>query len=212
MTAGDQDEVVRVSSEHDESEVITVPAGSTSTVPLVDDATSWVQVEDASYRLGHLMSLAEVEWPGVTVSRSLRLPDVPPAWGAPGAVVLRAVGDARTGCAEIDGSTRCVADKDVAGEEPAGFDRLVNVPEAATYDATLRVRARPGDGLLAELLRDQPIGISASSTGNDDPRASALAAIDGDPGTTWTAAMSDLRPQPGSTGSTSAPSRACGWW
>ena len=174
---------------------IDVAAGTTRSVSLADEGTSWVRVEDASSRRGRSFSLAEVSVPGVTMTRSLRLPVVPDAWGAPDAVVLRAVDDARTGCAEIDASVRCVAANAIAGEEPAGFARIVTTPAEQTYTASLRVRARPGDDLLAELLRDQPIGLSASSTGNPDARGSALATVDGDVGTTWTAAMSDLRPK-----------------
>ena len=80
-------------------------------------------------------------------------------------------------------------------EEPRGFRRSFSLATGQGYLADLRVRARPGDRLITLLLQDQPIGISASSDGSPDARASALAALDGDPGTTWTAALGDLRPE-----------------
>ena len=105
-----------------------------------------------------------------------------------------AVEDARTGCADVDGAFRCVPGREVAAEEPFGFRRAFELAEADDYGADLRVRPRPGDPLNRLLLESQPIGISASSQANPDSRASAIAAIDGDPGTSWTADLDDLKP------------------
>ena len=131
--------------------------------------------------------------PGLTVHRTLVLPPVPQAWGNPDEIVLRDVSDRRTGCADVGGDVRCVSGRAVAAEEPTGLRRLVTLPESE-FDARLEVRGRPGDALGDLLLRDQPVGVSGSSTGSPDPRASALAAVDGDPGSTWTASLADLRP------------------
>ena len=79
-----------------EARVIPLPAG---------DAISRLRVEEASTGTGRPLSLAEVAVPGVRVHRSLVLPRLPAAWGAPDSIVLRADRDARTGCARVDGVT-----------------------------------------------------------------------------------------------------------
>ncbi|MFL6135876.1 MAG: alpha-(1-_3)-arabinofuranosyltransferase, partial [Nocardioidaceae bacterium] len=190
VTAGPDDrEVVRVRTTHGVSGALVVQPGARRTVPIHDPDASWVRVEDASGRVGHRVALAEVTVPGLSVRRSLVLPSVPDRWGNPDQIVLRALGDGRTGCVEVDGDVRCVSGREVAAEEPAGFRRRFSMAAAADFGAALRVRARPGAGLERLLLDKQPVGVSASSTGNPDLRASALAAVDGDPGTTWTASL-----------------------
>ena len=52
----------------------------------------------------------------------------------------------------------------------------------------------PGEALDDLVLRDQPVARQVSSVAVPDERAVRWAAIDGDPGTTWTAARADLRP------------------
>ena len=195
VTVGpDSAELIRVRTSARSSRRVTIPAGATRVVQVADPDASWLRVEDASGRAGHRLALAEVAVPGLTVHRTLVLPSVPQAWGNPDDIVLRDVSDRRTGCADVDGDVRCVSGRAVAAEEPTGLRRLVTLPESGVFDARLEVRARPGDALGALLLRDQPVGVSGSSTGSPDPRASAIAAVDGDPGSTWTASMADLRP------------------
>ncbi len=197
VTAGpDESEVVRVEAGDVTTKLVTVRAGASRTIPIGAEHVDTVRVEDASRRPGHRLALAEVELPGVTATRELVLPPVPEAWGAPARIALRAVSDARTGCAEVDGSVRCVPGRDVAAEEPLGFRRVVTLPTAATYDEVqLRVAGRFGPRLQRLLDRQQFGVVTASSTANPDLRSSALAAVDGDPGTTWSAALSDLHPQ-----------------
>ena len=197
VTAGpDERERLRVRVDGGVSDAVVVEAGRSRTVEVDDSTTSSVLVEDASGRAGHQLALGDVRVSGVDVTRSLVLPEVPPDWPAPDIVALAAVSDARTGCVEVDEAVRCVPDRDVAPEEPAGFRRVVTLGASASYDdLRITARARAGDDLLSLLLRNQPIGVSASTTGNPDPRASALAAIDGDLGTTWTASTADLRPE-----------------
>ena len=131
---------------------------------------------------------------GVAVTRRLRLPAVPSAWGNPDAIVLRAVDDARQGCARVRGDVRCVTGREVAPEEDAGFARSLELPRAAPYAMRMEVGLRPGDALARRVFRDQPVSVVASSTGTPDARGSVLAAVDGDPRTTWTAEPDDARP------------------
>ena len=141
----------------------------------------WLQVEDGSGAAVSSLALAEVDVPDVTVRRTLVLPQLPAGSPMPGTIVLRALTDARTGCADVDAAVRCAADRAVDSEEPAGFRRAVTLPATAAYDPELTVRPRPGAALDELLQRGRLAGATASSTGPPDPRASALAAVDG----TW---------------------------
>lgn len=195
VTAGRSDtEVVRVRTAHSLSPSVTLEPGATRTVP-VGDATDWLRVEDASGRPGHRMSLTEVQVPGTSVRRLLVLPALPDTWPAPDAIALRRVGDARTGCATVDRAVRCVAGREIAPEEAGTFERQVSLPASAAYTPTLTVRARPGNPLVTQLLDALPVGISASTAGVPDVRASALAAVDGNLGTAWTTSLPDFRPE-----------------
>ena len=51
-----------------------------------------------------------------------------------------------------------------------------------------------GDALQGLIQRDQLVNVRASSTAVEDARGSAVAAIDGDPGTTWVADPDDKSP------------------
>ncbi|HYF74326.1 MAG TPA: alpha-(1-_3)-arabinofuranosyltransferase family protein [Nocardioides sp.] len=197
VTAGpDEREVVRVAAGDVTTEPVTIRAGSSRAIRVDAEDVETIRIEDVSGRPGHRMSLAEVDVPGVPAARELVLPAVPEAWGAPARIVLRAVGDDRTGCVVVDRSVRCVPGREVAAEEALGFRRTVTLPASATYDdVRLRVTGRFGARLQALLDRRQAGALTASSSSNPDLRSSALAAIDGDPGTTWSAALSDLNPQ-----------------
>lgn len=197
VTAGPLErEVVRLRTDGEVTVPTDIPAGETRTIRLTGDEAGSLRVEDASGRTGRQMSLAEVEVPGVTATRSLALPPVPEAWGSPARIVLQAVSDDRTGCVEVAGSVRCVPGREVAPEEPLGFRRVVTLPEAATYDdVELRVRGRAGADLQALLDEGRDAIATASSAGNPDLRSSALAAVDGDSGTTWSAAIFDVHPE-----------------
>ena len=128
------------------------------------------------------------------MTRALRLPAVPRAWGNPDAIVLRAVDDARQGCARVGGDVRCVSGREVAPEEDAGFSRSLDLHRAAAYAMRMEVGLRPGGALARRVFRDQPVSVVASSTGTPDARGSVLAAVDGDARTTWTAGLDDTRP------------------
>ncbi len=190
----DDREVVRVLTENRSSERIALGASARRTVRIDDPETSWVKVVDASQRPGHRLALAEVEIEGLAVSRTLVPPRLPATWGAPEAIVLRAVQDERKGCVDIDLTVRCVSGREIDDEEPLGFSRRLTLPEPATYDARVRVRARPGDQLDELVLQGGGVGVSASSSSNPDPRAGPVSAVDGNPGTAWTAGLGDLRP------------------
>ncbi|NYG57915.1 arabinofuranan 3-O-arabinosyltransferase [Nocardioides daedukensis] len=185
---------VRVRTDAETSREVTLTPGIARTV-LLEKPSDSMRIEDVSDRGFGRMWLAEVEVEGLKAERFLQLPRIPSAWNAPAAVVLRAVADQRTGCAELDDAVRCVQGREIASEEPDGFHRRFTLPEGADYQGSLLVRPRPGKPLVDLLTQDLPAGAESSSDGNPDVRSSALAAIDGDTGTTWTAALSDKEPE-----------------
>lgn len=195
VTAGPDDrQVIRVQTDHASVESVVVDAGTTRVIEVDDPATRRVRITDASGRSGNRLALAEVDGPGTEVSRVLRLPRPPDTWGSPQAIVLRSVSDARRGCAEIDGDVRCVAGRDVASEEESEFHRELRLTEGHSYTARMDATLRQGAALARRVFQDQPVSLTASSTGSPDPRGSVLAAVDGDSRTTWTAESDERQP------------------
>lgn len=188
------DQLVRVRTEAGVGEEVRLGPGDVRETALPAGETTWVQVEDASGVAGRALSLAEVALPGVDVRRRLVLPTLPESWGDPAAVVLRRDRDARRGCVVVDGDVRCVAGRDRDDEEAAGLSRAFTLDAASAWDTRLSLVPRGGPELDRLALRDQPVSVDVSSTAVPDPRGGALAAVDGDPGTTWTADPEDLRP------------------
>ena len=187
---------VRVRSAGGVTEPVDLGPGETRVVELAESSareTSFLRIEDAS-STGRSLALAGVDIAGVDARRDLVLPSLPPEWGNPDAVVLRADRDARTGCVEVRGDVRCVQGRDVPSEEADGMGRVVSLAEAGDWTTSLVVRPRAGEALDRLVLRNQPVNITGSSAAVPDPRASPVAAIDGDPGTTWMADLDDLRP------------------
>ncbi len=194
MVAGGEsqdNQVLRVRTAAGVSRERALDAGERVVLDVPDGPTTWIQVESAS---SSVLSLAEVGWPGRSVVRRLVLPTTPRSWGDPAAVVLRADLDARRGCAVVDGDVRCAPGRERTSEEDAGFDRRFTLGRAQDLLPSLRVRPRAGAALDALVQRGQPVSVTASSVGTLDPRGSPVAAIDGDPTTTWVARKGDFRP------------------
>ena len=196
VTAGpESQEVISVRTDHESTEPVTVTAGATVTIEVADARTSGLRVLDDSGIPGHRLSLAEVDVPGVQAQRWLQLPDVPESWGNPDDIVLRPVTDARRGCVEVESDIRCVPERMVTSEETGGLRRSFELDHAEDFSPALQVRARSGRAVAAAVMRSQPVTVTASSSAVRDPRASVLAAVDGDPRTTWSAAQDDERPR-----------------
>lgn len=194
ITVGDRsDEVLAVSTGQWSSGTLRVDAGETVTLA-VPGRVSHLRVDDISERPFHQTVLAEVDL-GIDARRDLVVPSLPPTWSAPDVVVLRRLADARTGCAAVDGDVRCSPQKASDEEEPQGFSRVVTLPDAVSLSPRIEVSTFPGPKLDDLLLQDQPVAITASSAGVRDVRAGALAAIDGDVGTTWVAGPDEVNPQ-----------------
>jgi arabinofuranan 3-O-arabinosyltransferase len=189
---GDQEVVV--STDDWSSEAIVLAPDNPTSIAVEDTESPYLRITDASGRSSTPLALAEVELGGVAASRVLALPDPPRDSGAPDAIVLRARTDDRTGCAVIDLDVRCVQGREAAAEEPLGLARRVTLAEAASYDVSVLVRGLPGAALEELTQQSSLVDVSASSSGIADPRASALAAVDGNGSTTWSADLSDVRP------------------
>ena len=126
--------------------------------------------------------------------RELATPVLPDGWPAPDAVVLRADLDARRGCLEVGGAVRCAEERTRTDEEATAMDRVVTLPASAHYQPSLLVVPRSSVALTRMEQRGLGIRVAASSVAVPDPRAGPLAAVDGDPGTTWLAEFDDVRP------------------
>ncbi|WP_341927941.1 alpha-(1-_3)-arabinofuranosyltransferase family protein [Nocardioides psychrotolerans] len=190
----DEEQVVRVVTAAGATEPVELASGETRVVAAPPGETAWIRVEDATGVDGRPVALAEVDVQGLDVRRRLALPALPDGWPAPTAIVLRADQDARRGCLEVAGDVRCVERAARQGEEPVSMGRVVTLPEAGSWEATLTALPRGGSALDDLLEADQPLNISASSVAVPDPRGSPLSAVDGDPSTTWISSAVDLRP------------------
>jgi arabinofuranan 3-O-arabinosyltransferase len=175
----------------------TVPLADTTgpqRIPLPAGATSSLTIGVPGTTRANL-ALAEVEIPGLAVTRTVVTPA--PA-GSATAYTFDAANPATSGCATQDGGwTRCSPALVRTAEEPAGIDRVFTTAAAAEYGVTVTAVPRPGaslDALIAAAAR--PVGpvIEASSVAVPDPRGGPDAALDGDPRTAWVAAADDPRP------------------
>ncbi|MFA6300254.1 MAG: hypothetical protein WC642_13875, partial [Nocardioides sp.] len=186
---------LRIRTEAGVTETLSLDARERVEVALPDGPSSWIQVEDASGSSGRQISIAELDVPGVSVTRWLAPPTVPTAWGAPDVISLDARPDARTGCARIGISVRCYPDEQEEGEETAGLRRLVTLPEEADYGVRLRAVPRAGAAIPRLLLEGRLVTVAGSSRSTTGASASsALGAVDGSLGTTWISASTDATP------------------
>ncbi len=99
----------------------------------------------------------------------------------------------RTACAADTDVTRCSSALALTPEEPGVFTRVLSVPSPTTVTPRVWLRSAPG-AALGELLTDAD---SIRAQGNSlvvDPRGTAAAAVDGDPGTSWIAPESSTTP------------------
>ncbi len=82
--------------------------------------------------------------------------------------------------------TRCAPGLGLSPETSSVFSRALSVPEDTTVTPSVVLRPRPGDAL--DRLLATPGGVTATGPRPvTDPRGGPAAAVDGDPGTAWTA-------------------------
>lgn len=134
----------------------------------------------------------------ITVRHRTVLPELPAGTTVTG-WQLRQEFPGRSACvaspqpAAPDAVTYCSDALALSAEEPSTFERVLSVPSPTTVTPTVSLLPKPGTALAT--LLDQP-GVVTASGGSSitDPRGNANAAVDGDPGTSWTASQSSTRP------------------
>ncbi|WP_158548476.1 alpha-(1-_3)-arabinofuranosyltransferase [Blastococcus sp. TF02A-26] len=183
---------LRLITDAGEAVVPVVDTGDEQVLPLPSGPTSSLTIEATSAADTRALALANVRLPGVDVQRSVMVPRA----GSPVSVYAFEAQRGRAGCV-VDASSapRCSGALLTGAEEPVLMDRTFWVEEWADYDVRSTGVARPGaalDELLTSLRGTIPVTASSSAVG--DPRGSAVAALDGDPTTTWIAAGEDRRP------------------
>jgi arabinofuranan 3-O-arabinosyltransferase len=191
---GDVRQQLRVRTAGGLSEPVDAAAGDRVLVPLPPGATSWVRLEAAGGVRGQRLAVAGLVVSGVRVNRPLVLPRTPSGWGPPDVVALSATAGFRSACARIDGDTRCAPGRGRLGEEARGLDRVVTMTTPQAYEPRTWVRPVAGPATVERLQRGRLVRVDASSAAVDEPAGSALAAVDGDPGTTWVADPADATP------------------
>ncbi|SOC49756.1 arabinofuranan 3-O-arabinosyltransferase [Blastococcus aggregatus] len=171
----------------EEQEIVLPPELAGLTSQLTITSTSPGNDPDAP-----AFALADVRVPGLTVHRST----VTPVVAGPASVYAFDADRGRPGCVTgADGAPLCAAPLVTGSEEAVWLDRTFDVTDWTDYDLFGTAVARPGkalDALLTELRGT--VAVEGSSEPVTDPRASAAAAVDGDPATSWLAAGDDLRP------------------
>ncbi len=170
-----------------------VKPGEPVTVALPPGLTDRIQIRaisTADGTAGNQFALAEVALTDLATDRPLRIRHrvvLPADQGTRVAGwLLRQEQPGRGECVADRHQVRCSPGLSVAPETSGAFSRVLSVPVPGPVDATVTLRARPGDrrnALLAQPGRVQASGDSAVT----DPRGEAAAAIDGDPATTWIA-------------------------
>ncbi|WGJ87974.1 DUF3367 domain-containing protein [Gordonia sp. SMJS1] len=94
--------------------------------------------------------------------------------------------------------TRCAPGLALSPETSAVFGRALSVPSDVTVSPTAILRPRPGDALDRLLAEDDRV-TARGPRPVTDPRGGPAAAVDGDPGTSWTAPeIPDERSSPAS--------------
>ncbi|GAA5105821.1 alpha-(1-_3)-arabinofuranosyltransferase [Haloechinothrix salitolerans] len=138
------------------------------------------------------VGIAELAIPGVTPQRALRVPgDVDPAEDQPLAFSFSRGPLPRYACVTGTGGQRCDAGLTRFGEEPHGLHRLLRTPVTTRYEF--------GGSVLPSFGGNHPVSLpgvelSASTTLAGDLAAGPLAAVDGNPRTTWIADVTDTKP------------------
>jgi arabinofuranan 3-O-arabinosyltransferase len=164
-------------------QAIAVPAGETSSLRVTVS-----QVLD--HTLGTSVGIAELSIPGVTPSRTLRVPSKP----LPDVLAFEAAPGHRDECLGLLDRTVCDSSYARGGEEDGVLDRTLTLAGAAGYLPSATVRLRGGAALDRALDAGRPVHADASSVNSTDPRQRPGAMVDGDSATTWQAAPGDVHP------------------
>jgi arabinofuranan 3-O-arabinosyltransferase len=194
---------VAVTTERGTRDQEVLPGEVNQSLLAVPGETRWVRIRViAADRepAGGFAGIRELSIPGVSAGRTLVVPETDTdslpagAAGAPGGYELAA--DApRSACVIVALDVRC--DPTMASEpaEAGGIDRVIPVPEDATYAA--RGTVLPRSAAAIQRLLD-PVGsgvrVHASSALVGTPAVAGGNAMDGNPATSWVADLVDPDP------------------
>ncbi|SDF39972.1 arabinofuranan 3-O-arabinosyltransferase [Lentzea fradiae] len=168
------------------------PGGGPRTYPVRPGLTSTVRVTIvrlAADRQDGNAGVKELTVPGMTAQRALRVPDDRES-AAPGFSFTRG-SQARPACYRTDGVVRCDSALSRFGEEVNGLTRLFRTSEAGRFAVAATVV--PASGGRNPVTPDG-FTVAGSTSLAGDVAATALSAVDGDPGTSWVPDVTDLRP------------------
>jgi arabinofuranan 3-O-arabinosyltransferase len=165
-----------------------------STPVQVDVGTVRVLRVGGTSRAAEPLAVAEVASPALALSRPLRLPEVPAAWGLPDVVALTGSPAQADGCVTVSGVLRCSGDRYRAGEGGRTIDREVPMRARADYRVSIAGEAYGGPALDALLQEGRLAEVAVSSHASAAPQVSAVQVLDGDPTTAWIAAADDDAP------------------
>ncbi|GAB22774.1 hypothetical protein GOPIP_031_03960 [Gordonia polyisoprenivorans NBRC 16320 = JCM 10675] len=194
--------------------VVTTEAGSTVasglepgkpvTVTAPSGPTRWVQIrasatDDGSagnqFALGEVGVIDLASGLPLTIRHRVVLPRVAPGTPVAGWLLTQEL-SGRSTCVNQpggadDGSPAarvlCASGLGLSPETPGVMTRALSVPDGVDVTPAVVLRPKPGDGLDALLRTPATVRATGASAVND-PRGSSQAAVDGDPGTVWTAA------------------------
>ncbi|MCP2159631.1 arabinofuranan 3-O-arabinosyltransferase [Williamsia serinedens] len=177
-----------------------ITPGQPVTVTAPSGPTRWVQVRaisTATGRAGSQFAIAELRVKDTGTGRDLSITHrtVLPELAAGQPVTGWSLGQdgSRTACASGPDITRCSAGLGLAPEEPGIFERVISVPAPTSVTPRVWLRSSAGTA-LDDLLRDPRYAAATGTSSVTDPRGSADAVVDGDPGTTWIASGDSTRP------------------
>ena len=169
----------------DAEQMLRLPEGYTRTLTI--SSTIPQDTED-----GPTFSISDVRIPGVGVARTT----VTPAPDRSATVYAFDAERGRPGCVLDETDEALCAAGLVSGAEDARYvDRSFTSTSVLDLDVFATGTPRPGpalDALLAQVRRSGPVQASSAQVG--DPRGGASAAVDGDPGTAWSAEGEERRP------------------
>lgn len=138
------------------------------------------------------VGIAELSVPGVAAARALRVPADATAAKEQRVSFAFSRGDLpRYACVAEERAVRCDAGLARFGEEPDGIHRLFATTSAANYQVAGTVLPAVGGRNPVTI---GGLEVSGTSQLAGDPAAGPLAAIDGNPGTTWIADLTDASP------------------
>lgn len=192
---------ILVSTESGSTVAEGVEPGEPITITAPSGPTRWMQIRAIStddglagnqFAIGELSLSDLATHAPLAIRHRVVLPQLPPGTPVGGWLLTQELGG-RSPCVRDGSHIRCSPGLGLSAETPGVLTRALSVPAPTSLTPTVVLRPRAGDGLRR--LITTPGQITADGpTGVDDPRGNASAAVDGDPGTTWTA------PESGGTG------------